>query len=296
LIIGSAAHTLNAQIPTIIRVLLFVNLFLHKPDPPLAPFVELFTYFEGYDAPHQIERLLPEGVVEIVIDLTETPKFIFDNQSFDRVQTCRTSWVSGVRMSPISISAGGRQSSMFIIRFRSGMAYPFLRIPVGELRGSVVEARALLGPGIRELREQLLEGRSPAERFEKAENFLLGRLRGSAEVPAVLRFAVDTIAKNPQNGTLRHVVHASGYSHKHLISLFGKHTGITPLSYLRLLRFQQALRLIHSRKKIDWPGIALDCGYYDQSHFINDFRAFSAFTPGEYLQRKGNDPNYIPVL
>jgi AraC-like DNA-binding protein len=39
----------------------------------------------------------------------------------------------------------------------------------------------------------------------------------------------------------------------------------------------------------------MDCGYYDQAHFINEFRKFSSFNPSAYLEAKGEFMNYIPV-
>jgi AraC-like DNA-binding protein len=46
---------------------------------------------------------------------------------------------------------------------------------------------------------------------------------------------------------------------------------------------------------VDWTDIAVACGYFDQAHFIHDFRDFSGFTPEEYFALKGSDLNHVPL-
>jgi AraC-like DNA-binding protein len=52
---------------------------------------------------------------------------------------------------------------------------------------------------------------------------------------------------------------------------------------------------IEAIKSIHWSRVALESGFYDQAHFIGDFKNFSGFTPNEYVKRKTETLNYIPV-
>jgi AraC-like DNA-binding protein len=61
------------------------------------------------------------------------------------------------------------------------------------------------------------------------------------------------------------------------------------------MRFQKAIQEIENNKSIQWINIATESGFYDQAHFINDFKDFSGFTPSEYIKRKAETLNYIPV-
>ena len=86
-----------------------------------------------------------------------------------------------------------------------------------------------------------------------------------------------------------------GYSQKHFTEMFRRQVGVTPKSYLRLMRFQKSVQIIDDADKIDWGTVALECGFYDQAHFINDFKHFSGFTPEQYAKIHTNYQNYIPV-
>jgi AraC-like DNA-binding protein len=87
----------------------------------------------------------------------------------------------------------------------------------------------------------------------------------------------------------------AGYSSKHLIQMFKSHVGVPPKSFLRIIRFQKAVKEIEKCHEVNWASFALDCGYFDQSHFISDFKAYSGFTPTQYVERKNDVLNYVPV-
>ncbi len=77
--------------------------------------------------------------------------------------------------------------------------------------------------------------------------------------------------------------------------MFKKQVGITPKAYLKIMRFQKTINEIEQSGNIDWALLSHDCGFYDQAHFINDFKLFSGFAPEEYIKRKSKYVNYIPV-
>ncbi|MDX1939065.1 MAG: AraC family transcriptional regulator [Saprospiraceae bacterium] len=269
---------------------------LYAPPPPLGAYVEMFTFYEDYNPGYSVERLLPEGVIEIIIDLTETPKFIFDNDKLTEIQSCRTAWVSGMRNRFITISAGGPHSSMFVIRFRRGMAYPFLQMPLQELNYQVVDADLIFCRELNDLRDQLLAAPTPQAKFALAEHYLLQRAKGHLEdIPPVIRFAIQCISQHPATIVISDMVQKIGYSHKHFLALFSKYVGLTPKQFLRLMRFQSIIYNLEQMNEIEWSRVAYESGYYDQAHFINDFRAFSGFSPLEYMNAKGEIVNYIPI-
>ena len=100
---------------------------------------------------------------------------------------------------------------------------------------------------------------------------------------------------NPDRLSIGRMNEKIGYSQKHFTEMFRRNIGVTPKSYLKIMRFQKAIRTIDAADNVEWDMIAQDCGFYDQAHFINDFKHFSGFTPEEYSKIHTNYQNYIPV-
>lgn len=265
------------------------------PGFPLNQFIDYFFYYEGYNPSHSVDRFLPDGNVELIIDLHDTPKFIYDNETFKEIQACHHVWASGVRTEPISIDSG-RASAMIVVYFRKGLAHPFFPVPMNEISDCVVDADLLWGNWFGTLRERLLERREITTRFEILEGFLLERFRAKLIKSPCVEYAVSQIVLRPDQIAFKKMNQRIGYSQKHFISLFKSQVGVTPKSYLKIARFQKAINEIEQRRSVSWTAISQDCGFYDQAHFINDFRLFSGFTPAEYVRRKSETLNYVPVF
>lgn len=267
---------------------------MHIPGFPLNQFIESFIYYRDYNPVHSIDRFLPDGNVNIVIDLTDYPKYIYDNETLKEIQTCRNVWFSGMRNQYITIPSG-KDSEMFIINFHKGKSYPFVQMPLYELTDSVVDGDLVLTREIMDMREMLLESVSISGKFQVADNFLTKKFRNRLIVNPFIDFAVNKILQSPDQTSIEHISRKVGYSQKHLIKLFKDNVGMTPKGFLKVIRFQKAIQEIDISKRINWTRLALESGYYDQAHFINDFKLFSGFTPREYIQKQSAYLNYIAV-
>jgi AraC-like DNA-binding protein len=269
----------------------------HQPVCPLDHDIENLIYFDGLSASHNLDRFLPDGNTEIIIDLTEHPQHIYDNGTLREIQTCRYAWVSGVRTQPITIPSGNG-SRMLIVAFRKGRAFPFYPSPISDITDTVVEADLIFGRNFHELREQLLAATSIERMFELVEGFLLrqaGNTLYVGDAAKCVEYAVSSILHKPTLRRLHQLSEEIGYSHKHFIELFRHQVGVSPKQYLKIMRFQKAICAIENNESIPWSHIALESGFYDQAHFIHDFKHFSGFTPNEYMKRKVSTLNYIPV-
>ena len=70
---------------------------------------------------------------------------------------------------------------------------------------------------------------------------------------------------------------------------------MTPKAYLRVSRFQQVLARVHAAPSVDWMEIVERHGYYDQPHFIREFKEFSGFSPSEYFRLRGPHIQHVPL-
>ncbi len=267
---------------------------VHIPSFPLNSFIESFVYYKDYHPVHSVDRFLPDGNINVVIDLTDYPKFIYDNHTLKEIQSCKNVWFSGIRNNYITIPSG-RDSEMFVINFHKGKAYPFIEMPVHELTDFVVDGELVMPAAILTIREALLHAPTVQQKFMLAEQMLANVYKGRLTVNPFVEYAVNRIMQQPDQTVIADLSAKVGYSQKHLIKLFKEHVGTTPKGFVKIMRFQKAVAEIEKNPGTSWASIAYESGYYDQAHFINDFRSFSGFTPGQFAGMNSDFTNYIAV-
>jgi AraC-like DNA-binding protein len=103
------------------------------------------------------------------------------------------------------------------------------------------------------------------------------------EVHPAVRFALHRFHATPGGNTISAVTDAIGLSPRRFVQVFREQVGLNPKLYCRVRRFRQVLGAIGAGGPVEWAEIALDSGYFDQAHFIHDFRAFSGINPSAYV-------------
>jgi AraC-like DNA-binding protein len=275
----------------------YLAMFLTRiPPPPLSDFVALFWLLhEGYAGPHAKERILPQGTAQLVINLQEDSIRVYDREDTGRVERCRGAAITGPCSEHFVIDTAEQRSCMGIA-FQPGGAFPFFKMPASELRNANVPLDALWGARAVELRDRLLEAPTPEARFDLLEQALLAATARDLQRHPAVRFALREFLTVPHARTIAEVTGQLGLSPRRFIQIFSAEVGLTPKLFCRVRRFQEVLRLVHQGRRIDWTEIALSCGYFDQAHFIRDFRAFSGLNPSAYLAHPREHPNHVPIL
>ena len=247
---------------------------------PLSEFVDFLWLSERYVQPHAAERVLPTGCMNLVFDLDE------HGQAGNTVSgACTRSFVLNT----------SRPLSLVGVRFKPGGGFPFFGLPAGELQDLSVSLETFWGQKAADLREQLLEAANPAARLRILEDYLLQRLhRGASRHPAV-RFALDAFQNPNSASSVACVVARTGLTSRRFIASFRDEVGLTPKVFCRLSRFRHVIGTLESAPAVDWPAIALACGYFDQAHFIHDFRAFAGVSPTAYLRHRTTSVNHVRV-
>ncbi|GAA3404199.1 DUF6597 domain-containing transcriptional factor [Paenibacillus hodogayensis] len=264
----------------------------YKPPGLLSAFVDYFWYMESQNTACQNELSLPDGSVDLIIDLTA-----------DQVLMATASNET-LRLNPVFVC--GPHSRHFVIcnslvtrvigiHFKPGGAYPFIGYPLDQLHNVMLSMDAIWGHLAGKLREELLELPTFEQMFHRLHDRLLQLAVKPLDRHPAVQYAIEHVSKkNAQTDHVQHIVDQIGISHRRFIELFQRETGYTPKRYSRIRRFQEVLRERNERQKMtDWSAIALDCGYYDQSHFIKDFRAFSGLSPTDYVTIPGRHHNHV---
>ena len=271
-------------------------LFLsHIPKPPLNEFVELFWFYDGFPPrAHKKERLMPDGSVEMVINLRENEARIYDPKNLEKCERLPGALLCGPHSSFFVIDTA-EQNSVMGIHFRPGGAFPFFYLPANELHNLHVSLEDLWGLEASLLRERLLEAATPQMKFSVLESCLLVQAFKPLERHRAVEGALALFRNIHTAPAIAQVSDQIGISSRRFIQLFSHQVGLTPKLFCRVRRFQRILQLIHKGGDFDWVDLAADCGYFDQAHFIHDFNAFSGMNPTTYLARKTEHLNHVPI-
>jgi AraC-like DNA-binding protein len=257
----------------------------YAPSQLLRGFVHDFWLYDGYAAPHLRERILPSGTIELVVNLREDELRIYDPDRPDRCRRYSGALISGAYGRGF-VSDTFEETSIIGVHFEPGGAFPFLGLPAGELADTHVDLEDLWGRPGRWLRERLCAAATPLERFRLMEEALTAHLFGPLQRHRTVDFALHAFVSTGGRARISDVSARVGLSRRRFIERFTAEVGMTPKLFCRIQRFHRILTLLRRRGAPDWADLALECGYFDQSHLIHDFVTFSGVTPAVYLDHQ----------
>jgi len=272
-------------------------LFVHRvPAPPLNASIESIWYCENNPRPFALERVLPTGAAQLIVNLKEDQTRMYRPEG----ETASLLTSSGSILSGVASRYGfidtAEQECVAGVAFKPGGTPAFFPIPAQEMRDADIPVELLWGRRrASELREQLLEAASPARKLDVLERALADAWRPPAMHPGVA-FALRTFSEWPETARVGMLADSAGLSTKRFIERFKILVGLPPKSYCRILRFQRALACAEMGGPVNWTRVALDCGYFDQAHFIHDFRSFAGITPTGYQARRTQFRNHVKFL
>jgi AraC-like DNA-binding protein len=186
------------------------------------------------------------------------------------------------------------------IVFEPGGFAPFVSDAVDLFSNRSVPLEDAWGATARSLRDRLREIADVRTRLSFLERFLTERFalqlaqRGRQRAGEVA-FAVRGFECAPGMATVRDMAKQTGWSERRFSQVFREAVGLSPKTWCRVQRFQRAVQQLHAGGDVRWAEMALDCGFYDQSHFANEFRAFSGIDATTYSARRTRWANHIAV-
>jgi AraC-like DNA-binding protein len=222
---------------------------------------------------------LPDGCVDIVLGFGRSDE---PGESGDGVTQAMG---VGAMTRPLLVTGLGPR--LYVgVRFRPGCAYAALGIPASELTDERVSYSVLARDAAAQLDALSALGTNEA-RLEAMVSLVRRRLAGALTVPASVRAAVHRISTARGGLRVADLASSIGITRQQLARQFATHVGVTPKTFARVIRAHAALARADAARaayprEVDWSAIAYELGYYDQPHFIDDFKALTGTTPGEW--------------
>lgn len=247
--------------------------------PVLQPYIKLICTLEcENDVDTNHIRVLPDACVELFLNYTGTPVAIIDNELYKRsIATFRMSRPTDIQMR--------KGTGVIAVCFYPGMAYKFIQTPMYVLSDTTTALADIWGAMAIEIEEKIAEASNNEVRVSLVQKYLFKQLangKDDLQISSCLRQARVSGGLIP----LGRLVFATGLSQRHLSRKFQEHVGLSPKEYLRISRFIFSLDYLKRFPVFSLTEIAYKSGYYDQAHFIRDYKAYAGYTPGQVVRAK----------
>lgn len=253
----------------------------HIPAPPLNTYIDDLYYINGFP-PYSRLKVPPMPSLHLMINFGPAFQVYAPHQTAP-FATCTESWWIGL-WNTYYIVDWSQPVQFYGIHFKPAGVYPFLRLPLSELRNQVVPMDTIQGQFAAEIREQLYAAPTIQAGFALLEQLLLARLADTLYGLDVVQYAIAQTAR--QHGTLsiRALSDHIGISQNHLGTQFKRMVGVPPKELARFYRFAHIVCSIDPSKPVDWGRIARQSRFYDLSHLNKDFVEFTGHNPSDYLR------------
>ena len=243
---------------------------------------------------HSHESFLPTGEFDLVINTRDGVLRIYDPMKIDMAAVYSGPLVAGAHSRSYVIDTG-QQASLLGAKFRPGGAYAFFGLSADVLRDQHVPLEKLWGSAAIQLQDEAMAAKTPEARISVLEEAMTARPANARRAHPAVAHAVRRFHTHCGVEHVAAMAAEVDLSSHRFIDLFRREVGLPPKLYCRLLRFRRLLRDVALMPATDLTGVALDCGYYDQSHMIREFKAFSGLTPSAFRNAVGRYDNQVPL-
>ncbi len=250
----------------------------YAPSQGLTKYIKCFwTLSDDASGAGVRQRIVPDGCMEMIFHLGDHFIQFVSNDSFVQPKA----FVFGQITEPLEIAPSGR-SDIFAVRFHPEGFNRFATIPLRSMYDRAVPLDELYGSSGFELERCIAAAESVSARMEIVSIFLHQRIIETGGTDELVRSAVDLLIDSKGQQTLQEVVTGIQISRRQLERRFSDEVGLTPKQLSRIIRLQNALAGMKEKRWPSFTVLAAECGYFDQAHFIRDFRAFTGFTPSGF--------------
>ncbi len=236
------------------------------PSPDLAFFIEHY-WIVSWDLrgqPPYLQEILPHPSVHL---------------TFEKDNTRVTGVVNG--KFSYTLQGAGR---VFGVKFRPGAFYPFVKFPISELTGSSISLQTAFGVDPKELETEILGAADEGQMVALAEAFLRQHLPEQDENINFINDIIDYIIADREINKVEDIAVRFNLNTRKLQRLFSQYVGVSPKWVIKRCRLHEAAEQLVESEASQRLEIVSDLGYFDQSHFIKDFRSTVGSTPAEYAR------------
>ncbi|WP_108869528.1 AraC family transcriptional regulator [Aquimarina aquimarini] len=258
-----------------------MNYQTFQPHPDLESLISCYWTLEvPADNDSQKQRIVPDGCIEMAFILGDDIKRYTSKDEFILQPRAM---VLGQTIEPFYIEPTGYVNT-FAIRFYPYGFANFVAEPIKNLANKETPLELLFEEKIaKELEQKIIQAKDVKQRIGIIEKFLLEKLNDKSTVENIVKTTVDALLLTNGNAPIKTILKDDLTKRRQLERKFAKQIGVSPKQLGKVIRLQTALKMLLNKETESLTNIAYKSEYYDQAHFIKDFKEFTGTNPKEFL-------------
>ena len=247
------------------------------PSDILKPYIK--NYWTCRHPADVLEVMYPSGSVEFCIDISDCNTVRHRGDQSMKVPNLE---VLGHWTIP-TVAAINKGNTCLITRFYPYASTLFFPNPASDFTNESIDLRDIFDRESEDFYQRLMEQPTLEQKVAVLEAFLIQRLnrnKKSSQKLKLVESLCNHVYSEGKSFDIQKLSAHYGFSERYIQKLFIDWVGITPQRFFAVQRFNKSLELIRSSSE-PLTYIAFECGYYDQAHFIKEFKSYTGLTPGE---------------
>ena len=252
--------------------------WIYPRNPILRKYVDHISLDRDVPGDKKFIPILPDGMTELVINLGDPHQRRIGNSA--GIIDVKGSHFIGIK-SRFHLKKQNGFTKTINIRFKPGAVSLFLCENVPDLKDGLIDAGELFSNEIYELEKKANDLTEERDLISRIETFLMGRLSLNKKALQTMEI-VKLMYGNPVCTRIEEIKKVTGLSYKQLERRFRSYVGLHPKLLMKIVKFNYATKIISEVPGAPFTEVAHRSGYFDQSHFIKDFKYFSGQLPKKY--------------
>ncbi|OSZ77849.1 AraC family transcriptional regulator [Chitinophagaceae bacterium IBVUCB2] len=257
-----------------------MNYQVYTPSPELQPFIKCFWKLddEGVDVPVR-QRVVPDGCMEMIFHYGDNYKQYFEDGNSIIQPKC---FVFGQITNYLEIEPTG-VTGIVAARFNPDGLTPFISMPIAALENKAVEISKVFGEKGIQLEKEVFRATDNSQRIKLIETFLLSFLADPNIFHTITKSCVEAILQSQGQLSVLELADKMNVNRRNLERKFTTAIGMSPKQLSRAVRLQAAIKMLQENSFTNLTSLAYENGYYDQAHFIKDFKEFTGISPRHFF-------------
>lgn len=260
-----------------------MNHKIFEPHPNLAEWINCYWTLESvFENTPLKNTIIPDGTMKLIFHYGDTYKHYLNEKESVILPKC---FLIGQLTRPYIVEPTGVTGS-FVVRFQPNGFFPFANINIKEIQNTAVPFDKLFGKSGDKIEKQILSANSTSERIEFIETFLLKRLIDNKAVDSIVKSTIETIFETNGQFSVNELSKQNKINRRQLTRKFSSTIGLSPKQLSKTIRIQNTLKTLITKDVKSLTDLAYENQYFDQAHFIKDFKEFTGLTPKEFYRNE----------